>query len=342
MDTWPLVGAASFAVATVAVPLARNWAIRTGFMDVPNERSSHAVPKPRIGGAGIMLGATAGLVTSALLSGDWQSLPLFLIVILFSVGGVGLLDDVVQLSVGKRMSLYLLGAFLVALLCHRIGTLELPLIPPYAFGTTGAIVFTTLFIGWYTNLFNFMDGTDGIAAGAAIVTCCALAFVFLSNDDAVLGHVSLSLAGATLGFLIYNFSPASVFMGDVGSVFLGTGCGALTAAAIERQHVSLVAGVLLMFPFVFDATFTLVRRGLHGERVWLAHRSHIYQQMCDLGVSHRSVSLSYTAAAAACAGAGLAYDDVAHPGQLSIVGALLAAGFGTAAAVLAINARRQL
>jgi UDP-N-acetylmuramyl pentapeptide phosphotransferase/UDP-N-acetylglucosamine-1-phosphate transferase len=136
--------------------------------------------------------------------------------------------------------------------------------------------------------------------------------------------------------LLFNFAPASVFMGDVGSVFLGAGCGALTAAAISRGYLSIVSGVFFMFPFVFDATFTLFRRAARGEKVWLPHRSHIYQTLCALGVSHRDVSILYTTAAVAFASVGLRYDALPSAWQ---TGALL--GIPAACGLLAFLVLRS-
>src|SRR5690606_17589834 len=138
----------------------------------------------------------------------------------------------------------------------------------------------------------------------------------------------------------YNFAPSTVFMGDVGSVFLGAACGGLTAAAIEHGYISLLGGVLLMFPFVFDATFTLLRRAVLREKVWLAHRSHIYQQLCDLGMSHRSVAICYSGAAVLSASLGLAFDHFEPALQALVFVALLVSNLAVALTVLRLNAQR--
>lgn len=342
MNHWPFVAATAFLVSLVAVPLVRLWALQSGKIDIPNERSSHTVPKPRVGGIGIMLGSSAGILgIVCFLPGSFTSQHWILLAALFALGVVGFIDDLTPLAVWKRMPLYLLGAIAIALLATRISAIDLPLLPAWVMSPAIAVTFTALFIGWYTNLFNFMDGTDGIAGCAAAVTIGSLAIVFGTKHDVVLCLVAISLASATLAFLPYNFAPSSVFMGDVGSVFLGAAAGALTVAAVERECISLVGGVLLMFPFVFDATFTLFRRALRREKVWQAHRSHIYQQLCDLGMSHRNVAICYTGAAVLTASLGLAFDQLGALLQTLVLTGVVISALAVSAVVLKKNSRRR-
>jgi UDP-N-acetylmuramyl pentapeptide phosphotransferase/UDP-N-acetylglucosamine-1-phosphate transferase len=161
-----------------------------------------------------------------------------------------------------------------------------------------------------------MDGIDGIAAGAALTTLGALGFVFLRSGDSFLASIAITGTTASIGFLFFNVPPAKVFMGDVGSVFLGLVVGALTLIAVRKSFISFPASILLMFPFVFDATFTLVRRIIQRERFWRAHRSHIYQQMCDLGYSHKEVTTIYTIAASVFALLGLLQSKMPFWGQV--------------------------
>jgi UDP-N-acetylmuramyl pentapeptide phosphotransferase/UDP-N-acetylglucosamine-1-phosphate transferase len=185
-----------------------------------------------------------------------------------------------------------------------------------------------------------MDGIDGIAGGASLVTLGALAIVFSSNGLAPLSLLAVSACAAVVGFLLYNYPPASVFMGDGGSVFLGMTAGALSIAAVKEGILSLAAAVFMMLPFVFDATFTLFRRMLRRERFWAAHRSHVYQQMCDLGFSHRSVTLIYTVAAVICAAVGLAFDTWPRMVQAAVWWRALGVMLAVSVAVVRINERR--
>ena len=335
MKEWHLISGVAFLTTLLAVPLARAWALRIGAIDIPNSRSSHSIPKPRIGGAGIILGVSAGigvftsLAAHSLTASDWR-----LASTLFALGAVGLVDDLRSLPIWVRMPLYLIGAFIITVETFTTapaGTYAESEYPARAMH----LLFFTLLVAWYTNLFNFMDGIDGIAGCAAVVTSASLAVVFgTSQDPGILFALSLSVAAAAAGFLPFNFPPATVFMGDSGSVFLGAACGSLTAAAVARHVVSLPAGLLLMFPFVFDATFTLLRRALSGEKVWHAHRSHLYQQLCDLGLSHRSVTTCYTAASVATASLGLVFDTLVTGARIASATVVLGACCTVAALII--------
>ena len=293
---------AGFLISVVVVPVVRNIAKRKGILDIPNERSSHKIPTPRTGGVGIFTGSLVGVVFGLILTDQpfFAEAALFY-GIFFAGAAIGFGDDLLDLPTLLRMGLYLACAATAALYGASIDVLQIPGVPTLKLGQIGGVIFSTLFIAWYTNLFNFMDGIDGIAGGAAIVTLGGLAFLFGRNGETSIAIVALASAGACVGFIFYNFPPASVFMGDGGAVFLGLQAGTLSLLAVTKKCASLSAVVLLMLPFVFDATFTLIRRMINKERFWAAHRSHIYQQMCDLGMSHRTVSTGYTAAAAAFA-----------------------------------------
>jgi UDP-N-acetylmuramyl pentapeptide phosphotransferase/UDP-N-acetylglucosamine-1-phosphate transferase len=311
-----LVSIASVVLAVVVVPIARRMALAKGLLDIPNERSSHKTPTPRTGGIGIFAGAIGGLGLALAVEAPTPNCAQWLFFGSLLAGAVaGFMDDVFSLPTAVRMLLYLACAAGLAYCGASVETIALPGLPSFGIGHVGGLAFSALFIAWYTNLFNFMDGIDGIAGTAAAVTMGFLAIVFLSNDDAMWGILSLCCASACVGFLLHNYPPASVFMGDGGAVFLGLAAGGLSLVAIKEEYLELPAAVLLMFPFVFDATFTLLRRMIKRERFWAAHRTHIYQQMCDLGFSHRSVTTIYTAAAVIFATLGVSYGEIPPWGQ---------------------------
>jgi UDP-N-acetylmuramyl pentapeptide phosphotransferase/UDP-N-acetylglucosamine-1-phosphate transferase len=299
----------SFAIAVALVPTARTFAGRKGLLDIPNERSSHAVPVPRSGGIGIVVGSLAGMASWYVSNGRLLVSQEWILIGALGLGAtVGFFDDIFQMPTVLRLPLYLLIAAVISVFFGHVVVVDLPGIPVVSLGVFGGVVFSTLFIAWYTNLFNFMDGIDGIAGGAALVTLGALSIAFSSKELLFLSVIALCASAAVVGFLLYNFPPASVFMGDGGSVFLGLTAGALSLVAVKEGVLSLAASVFLMLPFVFDATFTLIRRILWRERFWQAHRSHVYQQMCDLGFSHRAVTIIYTVAAVIFAAIGLGFD----------------------------------
>ncbi len=304
--------------SAVAVPIAAGYARKRKLLDIPNERSSHNVPTPRTGGVGIVLGALIGTAVTLLLSGRlFETYTLVILGVLTLGAAIGFLDDLFGLSTKLRMGLYLVCALAASYFGAGVTEVVLPGFPPIWIGWIGGVVFSTLFITWYANLFNFMDGIDGIAGSAATVTLSALAVVFYGHEPIWMA-ICIASAAASVGFLLHNFPPAKVFMGDGGAVFLGLQCGACSLIAVNKGLISLPAVVLLMFPFVFDATFTLLRRIFRRERFWAAHRTHLYQQMCDLGFSHRKVTSIYTVAAMICAFAGLYFSQMPVWVQISI------------------------
>jgi UDP-GlcNAc:undecaprenyl-phosphate GlcNAc-1-phosphate transferase len=257
--------------------LVLSWLLRRGRlpMDHPNERSLHATPTPRIGGLGIMAGvlvAAGWLAGTGLLQG---ALPAVLAA--FALAAVSVLDDVRGLPVALRF----LAHFVAAVACLL------------ALGLGGwALLLGTLAVVWVTNLYNFMDGSDGLAGGMAAIGFGALALAAWLGEAPGLAVFCAAIAAAALAFLRFNFPPARVFMGDAGSIplgFLAASLGILGAL----QHVWPWVFPLLVFsPFIVDASVTLARRGLRGEKIWRAHRSHYYQRVVLLGASHRQLALA--------------------------------------------------
>jgi UDP-GlcNAc:undecaprenyl-phosphate/decaprenyl-phosphate GlcNAc-1-phosphate transferase len=241
-------------------------------MDHPNERSLHTRPVPRVGGIGVMLALLAGAML------DWrpETLPLWLsafVLALFSA-----LDDARGLSVRVRLPVQ---ALVVAAFLAWQGATP---------GWAGAAAL--LAILWMTNLYNFMDGADGLAGGMAAIGFAALGVAAAQAGAAGLAGLCLSVTAAALAFLVFNFPPARLFMGDAGSIplgFLAGGSGWLG----WRQGIWPWAFPLLVFsPFIVDATVTLAQRALRGERVWQAHRSHYYQRLVRMGWSHRRLAVA--------------------------------------------------
>jgi Fuc2NAc and GlcNAc transferase len=279
-------------VAFAVTALIRTNARRLGTIQAPNERSSHTVPTPSGGGIGIVAGGT--LAAGALiLPAPW---PLGLgLLLALAVAAIGFTDDRTPLPARVRLTAQLVLAALVLVLVVPLDGLAaatgLPL--PALLVAAVALVLAVYWI----NLFNFMDGIDGIAAAQAIFMCCAAALLMLFADpDAALAApfwLLLAMAAATAGFLVLNWPPAKIFMGDAGSTWLGfmlVLCGLVTIAA---GTLALVQWAILAAAFVTDATVTLTRRLLLRERVFEAHRRHAYQVLSRRWSSHRRVTLAF-------------------------------------------------
>jgi UDP-GlcNAc:undecaprenyl-phosphate/decaprenyl-phosphate GlcNAc-1-phosphate transferase len=177
---------------------------------------------------------------------------------------------------------------------------------PAALGLSGwALVGAILAVVWMTNLYNFMDGADGLAGGMAAIGFGALALGAWLGDAPRLAAFCAAIAAAALAFLRFNFPPARVFMGDAGSIPLGFLAAALGILGAQQNVWPWLFPLLVFSPFIVDASVTLARRGLRGERIWQAHRSHYYQRVVLLGASHRQLALAayalmLTMAALAC------------------------------------------
>jgi UDP-N-acetylmuramyl pentapeptide phosphotransferase/UDP-N-acetylglucosamine-1-phosphate transferase len=267
-----MMGLAPF-LAFTSCWLALVWLLRYGRlpMDHPNERSLHATPTPRIGGLGIMAGV--GMASAWL--ADATLLPIILAA--FALAMVSVLDDVRGLPVALRF----LAHFVAAVACLL------------ALGLDGWVLLpATLAVVWMTNLYNFMDGSDGLAGGMAAIGFGALALAAWLGGAPSLAMFCASIAAAALAFLRFNFPPARVFMGDAGSIPLGFLAAALGIDGAAHGVWPWLFPLLVFSPFIVDASVTLARRALRGEKIWRAHRSHYYQRVVLLGATHRQLALA--------------------------------------------------
>lgn len=251
-------------------------------LDHPNDRSSHSIPTPRGGGWGVMLTLLPAWILIALTTeGGLHALPI--LIGAAALMAVSWMDDRRGLGPAPR--------FLAQIAAVAAGLTALPadgfvfqgLLPLWADRLVAAVGWL-----WFVNLFNFMDGIDGLAGSEAATIGAGLALVTaVGGLDAALGLYGLAAAGAALGFLVWNWHPAKLFMGDVGSVPLGFTLGwLLLAVAASGQWP---AALLVPAYFLADATVTLLRRLIEGKKVWQAHREHFYQKATQRGRTHAQV-----------------------------------------------------
>ena len=248
------------------LPATQRW-----FLDHPNPRSLHATPTPRTGGLAIVSGAVAGL---------------------FWIGGAGLfaipalgllllsvLDDWRTLPASVRLLGHLIAAF--GFVYVAFPTLSIPVLLLLGIG-----------VSWMTNLYNFMDGADGLAGGMALFGFAFYALAAWVGGQPLFALLSLCIVAASAAFLLFNFPPARIFMGDGGSIPLGFLAAALGLVGWRDGLWPLWFPLVVFAPFIVDATVTLARRIMRGEAVWQAHRSHYYQRIILTGWSHRRTALA--------------------------------------------------
>lgn len=283
---------AAFAATYLGTAVFRRWSLGRGVVDVPNERSSHLSPTPRGGGIVFVSIALVGYVVLAV---STQTLPWSYIIGALLVAGISWIDDLWSISFAWRLIVHFIAAgILLADSAFSAGE-----------GIWGGIasILAVFWIAWMINAYNFMDGIDGIAGVQAIVAATAWSALAFINDQPAVSFYAGILAAAILGFLVHNWQPAKIFMGDVGSAFLGFTLASFPFLGSDRDHhdagVFVAAGVIFVWLFVFDTVVTLVRRLVRREKVWQAHRSHLYQRMVIGGMQHATVTSIYGAFAAA-------------------------------------------
>jgi len=278
---------ASFILSAIAACVCIAAILRTRLgnrlLDQPNSRSLHVRPVPRIGGLGIL----GGLLASTLMTGT--SLPWQIWGALVLVVGISLLDDLQSVSAAVRLPVHLVGGALMA-------WAALPLAP------WSWMFLLAVALAWMINLYNFMDGSDGLAGTQAVVGFGAMALAAHVGGDPGLACTCAALAGGALGFLVFNWPPARIFMGDAGSTALGAMAGGIGAWGVHRGLWTAPFPILAFFPFIFDASLTLADRIWRRQRVWQAHRDHVYQRLNLSGWGHRNTALAYGLWMVACAG----------------------------------------
>ena len=239
-------------------------------LDAPNHRSLHSVLTPRTGGLAIMLGM---LVAFALIGDLWEWLGFLLALMLIS-----LIDDILGLTVRWRLALQVLlcANFIWFFIPEQLWWLKLLALPTLV---------------WMTNLYNFMDGADGLAGGMTVVGFATYAFAAYAAGNMQIALMSGCIVSSALAFLLFNFHPAKIFMGDVGSIPLGFLAGAIGLYGWQQGVWPMWFSALVFSPFIIDATVTLLKRGLRCEKVWQAHREHYYQRLVQMGWGHKKTAL---------------------------------------------------
>jgi UDP-N-acetylmuramyl pentapeptide phosphotransferase/UDP-N-acetylglucosamine-1-phosphate transferase len=300
--SWPQIAATAVAAYAVTLPLvfgARWLALRAGIVDHPNARSSHHQPVPRGGGVAIVVAALGLLALirwqfPGLMQGYSSGVAAGAILVAAISGA----DDCKGLPASLRLLIHVIAA----MVAWRSTGLEIDVWA--GDGSRLAIgIFATVWIAGMINAYNFMDGIDGIAGSVGVVAGLAWAIIGLMTHQSDVAAAGATASGACAAFLMLNWAPASVFMGDVGSAFLGYWFAVLAILAARHDRFALVQGALIMWPFIFDTVTTMLRRIVRGENPLHAHRTHLYQRLIATGLGHASVASLYAllAVTGACA-----------------------------------------
>lgn len=282
----------SFLLSVLLTIYYRRLALRFRILDIPNERSSHKQPIPR--GAGITFFISFNLILALLIQQDILTMkytfPVFL-------GGpvimlLGYWDDLSSIPAAVRLTVHLFVSLFIFILISSgfSKEVEISFLPAWPWLTTA---FCILFIAWFINLYNFMDGCDGLATSVGMVGSGLISLLSYLSGHEDLAIIYLILAYSLAGFLVFNWHPAKVFMGDAGAYFLGYVFGALALVSKMYYDSSLYIHLIVFGLFVVDATWTLARRAWRGERVFNAHRQHAFQKLIKMGWGHARVTSLY-------------------------------------------------
>ena len=280
----------SFVVCSLGVYLFRRIASSsTRLLDIPNERSSHSRPVVRGAGIAIVVTVLAGYLVS---TGSKASIAY--VVAAAGIAILSFLDDIRSIPLLIRLIAHFIAATAVVYWCGGYPGVTIPLLGASVdFGLPGILI-TILFIVWMTNAFNFMDGIDGVAGVQGVAAGLGWMLVGIQSGQPPMAAIGALISGTCLAFLLFNWQPASVFMGDVGSTFLGFTLASLPLITAETSVTARSEGLLFacsfLWLFLFDTVYTRLHQILKLRPFWRAHREHIYQQMAVYGMSHKAVA----------------------------------------------------
>ncbi|MEQ8319632.1 MAG: glycosyltransferase family 4 protein [Rhodospirillales bacterium] len=283
---WPVIAAiaGSFIIAAIGTGLLRKLLAKRGIVDVPNQRSSHTHTTPRGGGLAVVAAFMAGIAVLMFTGTGLPSGIKVIIPVTLFLAAVSWIDDVHSLPSAVRFCAQVVS------ICASLYFLPIQMpelisgLPPWGQYTLLALAWL-----WFLNLYNFMDGIDGLTGIQTLTITLGIIFVImLANSPNAVIYPAMIIAAAMPGFLIWNWPPAKIFMGDVGSVSLGFVLGWLLLTIAGDGF--LIPALLIPAYYLFDATLTLIRRTLKGEKIWQAHRQHAYQKAVQGGLSHGRVS----------------------------------------------------
>ena len=251
-------------------------------VDIPNDRSSHAVCTPRGGGLSISLSIIMCLLFIILSSDKVPAYLLSFTICTTLILIIGVIDDLKGLSIITRAFLYLIISFVFILSTTGIGS--------FSHHNFVIFILVTIVLTWIINLYNFMDGADAISGIQAVICALPAGIIFSLSDEHDIALLCYTLVASSIGFLVWNWPPAKIFMGDVGSCVIGFVFGCLMIITYLQNHFSILIWLILLSFFIVDSTLTLITRIINREKWYQAHRTHSYQRVLQMGHSHKKLA----------------------------------------------------
>jgi UDP-N-acetylmuramyl pentapeptide phosphotransferase/UDP-N-acetylglucosamine-1-phosphate transferase len=336
-------GLAAWVVLTLGIAVGVTWTVRRiavarNHLDRPNGRSAHTRPTPRLGGIGTMLAflPVAAVVTAL---GAPRAETFVVLGATAVISLLGFIDDLWSLPARVRFGVQIAAA-LAVVWTSAMNATDVWLLLPEECPAWFAAILSVLWIVWMTNLYNFMDGIDGLAGGQAVIGGVAVGVAAALGGAPEIALLALLLGAAALGFLRFNFPPASIFMGDVGSTAIGFFVASVPFLPSAGPVPIEVVGIAFAM-FILDATVTLLRRMSRGERFFEAHRSHFYQRLLKYGVPHRTITLTAYAAMAVSGVAAVAYSQATIGVGVALVLVPVGIFVGLATAITRVERRHE-
>lgn len=281
---------ASFITVLIITPFIIKFAIKVGATDKPNNRKVHQKVMPRLGGLAIFIGCIAGYFAGGLYSEQMTGI----LIGAFLIIGLGVLDDILELSALVKLTGQILAASTVVATGLTIDFISVPfLVERYELGIW-AIPVSVIWIVAITNAINLIDGLDGLAAGISVIGIATIAFMAGAAGKPLILTLALILIGSTIGFLFYNFHPAKIFMGDTGALFLGYSIAILSLLGLYKSVTlfSFIVPVIILGVPIFDTSYAIIRRIINKKPISAPDKSHLHHRFLAIGLSHRNTVLS--------------------------------------------------
>lgn len=275
-------------ITVLSVPVVKRIALYFHFVDIPNSRKVHTKVMPRLGGVSIALGFAAGFLV---LQPHSPYLPAFIIGALIVIG-TGILDDKYNLPARLKFIAQIIAAIVFVSNGPVINFVSIPFIGYIQFGWV-SYPLTIFWIIMVTNAINLIDGLDGLADGVSSIALISLLIMAIINHQVLAVALTIILLGGTLGFLVFNFHPARIFMGDCGSMFIGYTIAAISVAGLFKSLTlfSLILPIIILAVPIFDTFLAFTRRLMNGQNVFKPDNQHLHHRLITAGFSHRTTVL---------------------------------------------------